>query len=109
MLHMRVNLCVCLVYWSFVFVQSIGWVLSHVVINLPVQFAWEGAKKADGHHTAHHCLCAWHKIHMGLHSLRLGSFPILDSAKEVMDDVKKWLNWFCTRSFMITSMSHPHT
>jgi hypothetical protein len=68
--------------------------------------AWDGAK-ADGHHNAHHCLCAWHKIHMGLHSLRLGSFPIPDSAKEVMDDVKKWLNWFCTRSFTI--FSHLHT
>jgi hypothetical protein len=80
--------------------------MNPVFINFPVQMAWEGAK-ADGHHTAHHCLCAWHKIHMGLHSLRLGSFPIPASAKKVIDDVKKWLNWFCTRSFMF--MSDPHT
>ena len=68
------------------------------------QIAWEGAK-ADGHHNAHHSLCAWHKIHMGLLSLRLGSFPMPDIAKETMDDVKKWLNWFCTRSSIL--LAHP--
>ena len=63
--------------------------------------AWEGAK-ADGVHNAHHILCAWHKVHMGLHSLRLGSFPDKERGHAAMNEVKQWLNWFCTRSSLLT-------
>ena len=62
--------------------------------------AWEGAK-ADGFHNAHHVLCAWHKIHMGVHSLRLGTFPDKDKGQAAINEVKAWLNWFCTRLFIL--------
>ena len=84
----------------------LGFHLYPIVIISSAQIAWEGAK-ADGHHNAHHSLCTWHKIHMGLLSLRLGSFPIPETAKEIMADVKKWLNWFCTRSSIL--LPYPYT
>jgi hypothetical protein len=50
--------------------------------------AWEGAK-AVGFHNAHHVLCAWHKIHMGIHSLRLGTFPDKDKGRAAINEVKE--------------------
>ncbi len=43
---------------------------------------------------------------MGLHSLRLGSFPDEERGHSAMDEVKQWLNWFCTRSSFITYYSY---
>ena len=36
--------------------------------------AWSAARH-HGVHNAAHCVCGWHKIFQGIHSLRLGSFP----------------------------------
>ncbi len=36
--------------------------------------AWYAARQ-HGIHNAGHCICGWHKIFQGIHSLRLGSFP----------------------------------
>jgi hypothetical protein len=56
--------------------------------------AWSAARHHQIHNAAH-SVCGWHKVYLGIHSLRLGSFPNKSAGRDAIHEVHKtYMVWW---------------